>query len=89
MVLPEVLDVLRRLPTRTDSWLSTLSATGGIVQLRWEGGRLWLETPHPQDGTSTGKYASLDEAVQMLTILATEDRVAVGELDGVTTLPWR
>jgi hypothetical protein len=88
MVLPEVLGVLRRLPTRTDSWLSVRSGTGGIVQMRWQLGRLWLETPHPQDATSTGKHASLDEAERTLTILATEDRVAVTELAGVTTQPW-
>jgi hypothetical protein len=89
MVLPEVVDVLRRLPTRTDSWLSAISGTGGIVQMRWEDGRLWLETPHPDEGTATGKHASLDEATRMLTILATEDRVAIAELDHVTTQPWR
>lgn len=88
MVLPEVLDVLRRLPTRTGSWLCA-AGTGGVVQQRWEDGRLWLETPHPADGTATGKYARLDEAERMLTVLATEDRVAVVDLDGVTTAPWR
>jgi hypothetical protein len=88
MVLPELLDVVRRLPTRTDSWLSAISGTGGIVQMRWEDGRLWLETPHPDDGTATGKHASLAEAERMLTILATEDRVAIAELDGVTTQGW-
>ncbi len=89
MVLPELLDVLRRLPARTNSWLSAISGTGGIVQLCWEPEGLWLETPHVDDGTLTGKYASLDEAAGMLTILATEDRVAIAELDGATRRPWR
>ncbi|GAA3232447.1 hypothetical protein GCM10010532_068560 [Dactylosporangium siamense] len=88
MVLPELLDVVRRLPTRTDSWLSAISATGGIVQMRYEDGRLWLETPHPDEGAATGKHASLEEAERMLTVLATEDRVAIAELDGVTTQRW-
>jgi hypothetical protein len=88
MVLAETLDVLRRLPTWRGSWLCAVSPTGGIVQMRWEHGHLWLETPNPSDATSTGKVASLDEAELMLTILATEDRVAITELDGVTTKPW-
>jgi hypothetical protein len=57
--------------------------------MRWEDGRLWLETPHPQDATATGKQATLDEAERMLAILATEGRAAVAELDGVTRQPWR
>ena len=88
MILPEVLEVLRRLPTRTDSWLSAVSGGGSIVQMRWSGGRLWLETPHPEDGTATGKHASLAEAEWVLSILAAEDRCVVGELPGVTRNPW-
>jgi hypothetical protein len=88
MVLPEVLEVLRRLPTRTDSWLSAVSAGGSVVQLRLEGGRLWLETPHPEDATATGKYASHAEAAWVLSVLAEQDRSAVGELPGVTRKPW-
>jgi len=87
MNLPEIIDVLRRLPTRTDSWLSA-SHDAGCVQMRWENGLLWLETPNPADSSSTGKFAGLDEAERMLTILATQNRNAVAELDGVTTKPW-
>jgi hypothetical protein len=88
MTAPEVVEVLRHLPTRTDSWLCAVSRTGKVVQMRWEDGWLWLETPDPEEATSTGKHATLDEAERMLAILAAEDRVAVGELDGVTTQPW-
>jgi hypothetical protein len=87
MELREIVDVLRRLPTRTDSWLSALH-DAGCVQVRWKNGRLWLETPNPTDQTSTGKYATLEEAERMLTILAVEHRNGVTELDGVTTTPW-
>lgn len=89
MMLPEVLDVLRRLPTRTKSWLCAVSASDVVVQMSWEEGGLWLETPHPEDATSTGKFATLDEAVRVLTVLAAEDRSAVGDLDGATRRPWR
>jgi hypothetical protein len=87
MELPAMLDELRRLPTRTDSWLSAVH-DAGCVQMRWADGRLWLESPNAADGTSTGKYATLAEAELMLTVLATEHRVAVGELPGVTIEAW-
>jgi len=88
MGLAETLDVLRRLPTGRRSWLCAVTSTEKVVQMSWENGHLWLETPNPSDATSTGKVASLDEAELMLTILATEDRTAIAELDGVTTRPW-
>ncbi|MEV0459921.1 DUF6891 domain-containing protein [Catellatospora methionotrophica] len=88
MVLPEVLEVLPRLPTRTKSWLSAISGSAAIVQMSWDDGKLWLETPHPEDATATGKHATLDEAVRMLTVLATEDRSALAELAGVSRRPW-
>ncbi|MFF5233529.1 DUF6891 domain-containing protein [Dactylosporangium sp. NPDC000521] len=87
MSLPEMLAVVRRLPTRTDSWLAAVHEAG-IVQMRWENGQLWLESPFVAESASVGKYASLDEAEHMLTILATENRNAIRELDGVTTKPW-
>ena len=88
MLLPETMDLLRRMPTRTDSWLCAVSVTDEVVQMRWKDGRLWLETPNPKDSTSTGTYANLDDAERILTILATENRVAIAELDNVTTQPW-
>lgn len=87
MSLPEILAVLRRLPTRTDSWLAA-THEAGIVQMRWEDGRLWLESPFATESASVGKYAGLDEAERLLTILATENRNAIRELEGVTTRPW-
>ncbi|MEV0729550.1 hypothetical protein [Polymorphospora sp. NPDC050346] len=87
MGLPEILAVVRRLPTRTDSWLAA-THEAGIVQMRWENGMLWLESPFVAESASVGKYASLDEAERMLTILATENRNAIRELDGVITKPW-
>ncbi|GIE36976.1 hypothetical protein Ait01nite_100210 [Actinoplanes italicus] len=88
MTSAEAIDVLRRLPTRTDSWLSALGRSGGCVQMRWENGRLWLETPDPAVSASVGKHATLAEAERMLTVLATEDRVAISELPEVITLAW-
>jgi hypothetical protein len=87
MSLPEILAVVRGLPTRTDSWLAAVHEAG-IVQMRWENGRLWLESPFVAESASVGRYADLDDAERMLTILATENRNAIRELDGVTTNPW-
>ncbi|GAA2630188.1 DUF6891 domain-containing protein [Paractinoplanes durhamensis] len=87
MELPEILDVLRRIPTHTDSWLSA-EHDAGCVQIMRKDGRLWLETPNADDSTSTGKFAELDEAERVLTILATEHRNAIPGLEGVTTTPW-
>ncbi|TCB97282.1 hypothetical protein E0H26_13565 [Micromonospora zingiberis] len=87
MCLPEILAVVRRLPTRTDSWLAAVH-DAGIVQMRLENGKLWLESPFVAESASVGKYASLDETERTLTILATENRNAIRELDGVTTQPW-
>jgi hypothetical protein len=50
-------------------------------------GKSWLESPFVAESASVGKHASLDEAERMLTILATESRDAIRELDGVTTSP--
>ncbi|GAB2625659.1 hypothetical protein Aab01nite_15960 [Paractinoplanes abujensis] len=88
MVLAEMLDVLRRLPTRVNAFLVAVHPTAGCVQMRWEDGRLWLETPDADAQASTGKYATLAEAERTLTILATEHRNAVAGLDGVTTTAW-
>jgi hypothetical protein len=78
---------VRRLPTRTDSWLAAIHEAG-IVQMRWENGKLWLESPFVAESASVGKYAGLGEAERMLTILATENRNAIRELDSVITKPW-
>ncbi|WP_127505739.1 DUF6891 domain-containing protein [Actinoplanes solisilvae] len=88
MDLPEMLDVLRRLPVRTSAHL-TAAGEAGVVQMCWEEDRrLWLETPRAADAASIGKHATLDEAERVLTILAVEHRNAVGELNGVITRPW-
>jgi hypothetical protein len=87
MGLPELLAVVRRLPTRNGSWLAAVHEVG-IVQMRWEKAGLWLESPFVAESASVGKYATVEEAERMLTILATENRNAIRELDGVTTRPW-
>lgn len=88
MTAAEAVDVLRRLPTRTESWLCAAGRSGDIVQMCWEDGRLWLETPDDEVEESLGKFATLAEAERMLTVLADEDRVAIRELPEVLVRSW-
>ncbi|MEV6299450.1 hypothetical protein AB0M02_08605 [Actinoplanes sp. NPDC051861] len=82
----DLLDVILR---ELESWAVFASRSDAVVQVRCEGDKLlWLETPDAEAGSSVGKYASLDEVVQMLTVLAREDRSAVAELEDLTTVIW-
>lgn len=85
----EAVEMVRRMPVRTGAWICYVGRSDGVVQMRWERGRLWLESPDPATETSTGRHVSLPEAERMVRILAVEDRVAVHELVGVTTVSWR
>ncbi|MCW3815486.1 hypothetical protein ONA91_13585 [Micromonospora sp. DR5-3] len=84
----EAIAITHRLQPHTRDFLSCLGRSGGVVQMGWEADRLWLETPHPETATVTGRHVSLAEAARMITILATEDRVAVDELGNTVTKPW-
>jgi hypothetical protein len=87
--LAECLDLLRRMPPRTDSWFTFQGASGGVVQMRWDHGQLWLETPDPDRGTSIGRNVDVPTAERMITLLATEDRVAVTDLPDTEVTSWR
>ncbi|MBF9133567.1 hypothetical protein I0C86_32210 [Plantactinospora sp. S1510] len=76
------------MPVRTGAWLCCRGRSGGIVQMRWEQRRLWLETPDPEASASLGRHVTIPEAERMIRALATEDRVAVPELGGLTTDSW-
>jgi hypothetical protein len=84
----ECVDLLRRMPPRTGSWLGCVSASDRVVQMMWQQGRLWLESPDPSRRTTTGCHVELPDAERMITILADEDRVAVTDLPGTSTQPW-
>jgi hypothetical protein len=49
--------------------------------------RLWLETPEPEHRRSRGRHVTLDEAAQMITAHAREDRVAVDDLGDLEHVP--
>lgn len=84
----EAVAIAHRLQPHTRDFLSCLGRSGGVVQMCWKADRLWLETPHPESATATGRHVTLAEAERMITILATEDRVAVAELGETVTGPW-
>jgi hypothetical protein len=83
-----VIDLLRRMPVYGKDFLVCVGRSGGCVQMKWEGNRLWLESPDSAAGTSIGRHVSIDEAERMITILAAEDHVAVGELGDLETARW-
>ena len=63
--------------------------TGGTVQVAWESGpRLWLEHPDPATRTSHGRHVTPAEAEDLLTVLATADRVALDHIPGHTARNW-
>ncbi|MEU4421901.1 hypothetical protein AB0F81_14850 [Actinoplanes sp. NPDC024001] len=70
-------------------WAAFTSRSGTVVQVRCEDdGRLWLESPDARSSRSLGRHVTVDEASRMVTILAREDRSAVAELGGLSTVSW-
>ncbi|HEX5595136.1 MAG TPA: hypothetical protein VFX61_03800, partial [Micromonosporaceae bacterium] len=81
MSLAESVSVLRHMPVWADGWATYTGRSGVIVQHIWEPGpKLWLESPDAATRVSRGRYVTLAEAEQVITILAREDRVAIGDL---------
>jgi hypothetical protein len=77
--LEECLTWLRALARTDGNFLVFSGKSGGVVQMMWQDGsrpqgprgpRLWLETPEPGQRGSRGRYVTLDEAEEMITILA-------------------
>lgn len=91
--LEECLAWLRALAPTDGNFLVFAGRSGGVVQMMWqsESGspepRLWLETPEPEHRRSRGRHVTLDEAEQMITILARADRVAVDDLGDLEHVP--
>ncbi|GAA3036636.1 DUF6891 domain-containing protein [Streptosporangium longisporum] len=89
MTLEECRDLLVRLPPRTENFAVFAARSGVIVQFAWqEGPRLWVESPDVAARCSRGRFVSLAEAGEMITILAWEGRSGLGELGGLETVRW-
>jgi len=87
--LSESIELLRRMPPRTGSWVSYSGRSGGVLQAVWEDGRLWVETPRPELQVSVGRHVTVSEAEGLITALAEHDHVAIQELDDLETVAWR
>jgi hypothetical protein len=91
--LEECLAWLRALRPHDGNFLVFCGRSDGCVQMMWQSEsesqqpRLWLETPEPEHRRSRGRHVTLDEAAQMITALAREDRVAVDDLGDLEHVP--
>ncbi|MEV5325203.1 hypothetical protein AB0K67_13700 [Nonomuraea sp. NPDC052634] len=87
--LPQARSLLLDLTPRAGNSAVFIGRSGGVVQMRWENGRrLRLETPDEKARHSRGRHVTPDEADDMVTILAREDRGAVDRLGNLETHPW-
>ncbi|MFC5752806.1 DUF6891 domain-containing protein [Actinomadura rugatobispora] len=72
-----------------DNFITCEGRSGQVVQGMWEEGpRFWLETPDPGARCSYGRWATLDEAAEVVRALAEDDRVALTDLGDLETVVW-
>ncbi|WP_344595828.1 DUF6891 domain-containing protein [Actinomadura vinacea] len=72
-----------------DNFITCTGRSGKIVQGMWEEGpRFWLETPDQGARCSYGRWATLDEAAEVVRALAHDDRVALTDLGDLETVTW-
>ncbi|MEV4800458.1 hypothetical protein AB0K18_10625 [Nonomuraea sp. NPDC049421] len=89
MPLEQARSLLLDLTPRKGNFAVFIGRSGGVIQMRWEDGRrLWLETPDQEARHSRGRHVTLDEADDLVTTLAREDRVAIDHLGNLETHPW-
>ncbi|WUI01958.1 hypothetical protein OHR68_09150 [Spirillospora sp. NBC_00431] len=89
MTLAEARGLLLELTPRPDNFATFEGRTAGVVQVMWETGpKLWLECPDPAARRTLGRHVTVTEAENLMTILATEDRVALDLLPGHTAEDW-
>ena len=89
MSVAESVSVLRNMPVRTGGWATYATRSGALVQHMWEAGpTLWIESPDQTASLSRGRHVTLAEADQVITILARQDRVAIGDLGETREIPW-
>ncbi|MET8867211.1 hypothetical protein ABZW11_30065 [Nonomuraea sp. NPDC004580] len=89
MSLAQARSLLLDLIPRAGNFAVFVGRSGGVIQMRWEDGRrLWLEAPDQEARHSRGRHVTPDEADDLVTILAREDRVAIDRLGDLETHPW-
>jgi hypothetical protein len=89
MSLAEAKTVLLDLTPQANNFAVFEGRSGGVIQICWEKGRrLWLETLDRTARCSRGRHVTPDEADDLVTALAREDRVALDRLGDLETRPW-
>ncbi|TDC41068.1 hypothetical protein E1281_37755 [Actinomadura sp. KC345] len=93
VLLDEALRWVRGLEPVDGYFLTFVGRSKGTVQMMWQARgpnrpELWLEAPYPEKRELHGRFATVEEAERMVTILAVEDRVAVGELGDLKIDTW-
>ena len=93
VLLDEALGWVQNLEPVDGYFLTFTGRSKGTVQMMWQAQgpnrpELWLETPNPAKRELHGRFATLEEAQRMVTILAVEDRVAVHELGDLKINTW-
>jgi hypothetical protein len=89
MSLAEAKTILLDLTPQANNFAVFEGRSGGIIQMRWEKGRrLWLETLDQTARCSRGRHVTPDEADDLVTVLAREDRIALDRLGDLETRPW-
>lgn len=83
------LDGLMRMTPVDGNFMVFRAPSGVTFQVMWhEGPRLWGEWPDPSIRASRGRYLSLQEAREMVAILAREGRSGADELGDTELTPW-
>ncbi|MFB4316701.1 hypothetical protein [Actinomadura sp. 21ATH] len=89
MSFEEFRGLLYELVPAGDNFITCQGRSGAVVQGMWdEGPRFWLETPDPDAGCSYGRYATLDEAAEVVRVLAADGRIALTDLGELETVDW-
>ncbi|TDC86822.1 hypothetical protein [Actinomadura sp. 7K507] len=93
VLLDEALNWVRGLEPVHGHFLTFTGRSEGTVQMMWHADgpnrpELWLETTYPKKRELHGRFVTVEEAERMVTILAVEDRVAVGELGNLKVDTW-
>lgn len=87
--LQEYRELLYRLTPEPRSFLVASAPSGDTVQVMWEPGpKLWVESPKPDEGHSIGRHATLAETVELVAVLAAEDRADLSLLGDLETSVW-
>lgn len=89
LTLRGCLDELMRMRPVAGNFMVFQAPSGVVFQVMWhEGPKLWGEWPDPSAKASRGRYLSLREAREMITILARDGRSGADDLGGTHLKPW-